>query len=201
MSTFILIRHGKKVETIGDPPLSEVGVRQAQATSEILQKITINAVYTSPLLRTSQTAEYIALPHNLTIKKDTRLRERSNWGDLPDQTFEQFLVIWEYCNNNRDYDPPVGDSARKAGERLEQFLREKHSIYPIGTIIVVAHGGVIADFLINNFPLNYLEEIRPLFIQKKSGIIKECSISTLQFDGNHFSIDSLANIDHLAGIA
>jgi len=195
-----MIRHGKKVETIGDPPLSEVGIKQAQVTSDLLKDLVVAAIYSSPLLRTYQTAESIARLHNLPIEKDMRLRERANWGDLPNQTFEEFLEIWEYCNNNRNYDPPVGESARKTGKRLEEFIREKHEMFPAEHIIAVAHGGVIADFLINNFSLEYLEEFKPRFIEKKSGVIKECSITKVSFDGNAFTLETLANVEHLNNI-
>lgn len=54
----------------------------------------------------------------IPILVDTRLRERANWGDMPDQTFEQFVEIWDRCTKERDFSPPFGDSASQAGKRL-----------------------------------------------------------------------------------
>jgi probable phosphoglycerate mutase len=56
--TFYLVRHGQKAGGV-NPPLSELGVRQAQAAAEFLTSFPIQSIIVSPLLRTRQTAEYI----------------------------------------------------------------------------------------------------------------------------------------------
>ncbi|MFW9998003.1 MAG: histidine phosphatase family protein [Candidatus Odinarchaeota archaeon] len=68
----LLIRHGQS-EVYGRPwkskdlPLSKLGIKQAQATSDILKKEPVNAFFTSPMKRARQTAEIIANPHNLDV--------------------------------------------------------------------------------------------------------------------------------------
>lgn len=175
MTTFYLVRHGNVPCIIGDPELSELGKGQAQVTRDVLKKIKFTAVYSSPLKRAAQTAKIISEPHNIKINIDNRLRERVNWGDLPGQTFDEFVAMWEKSNNDREIVPVVGDSSKMAGERLEKFLREIYLNIPNGNILVVTHGGIIIDFLKNIFSDGTY-----------SYNLKECSITTANFNGNEF---------------
>jgi broad specificity phosphatase PhoE len=74
------------------------------------------------------------------------LRERVNWGDAPEQEFADFMAMWERSSRERDWQPPVGDSSRAAGQRLEQFIQAQQKQHPQATILAVTHGGVLADF-------------------------------------------------------
>src|SRR5580704_12596762 len=58
-----------------DLPLTPHGRRQAQALAERLALRSINAIYSSPLRRTRETADILASALNLTVIDDARLRE------------------------------------------------------------------------------------------------------------------------------
>lgn len=193
MTTFYLVRHGQKEERIGDPPLSLLGQAQARTTAEYLSRFGIAAIFASPLKRAVDTAAIIASALALEFRIDSRLRERANWGDQPSQSFEDFLKMWEYASLYRDAQPPVGDSARKCGERLEMFIRDVSRTYPESAIIAVTHGGTITDFLVNVFPEGYLQKFSPLFPDQ----IKECSITEIGFDGKQFHLRRFADAGHL----
>ncbi len=198
MTIFYLIRHGEKEEMIGDAALSLVGRMQAHVTARHLQHRPINSVYTSPLRRAEETAVYIASVHGLPLVEDARLRERANWGDLPGQSFMDFVAMWERSTHDSEYIPPAGDSARQAGERMELFLQETAHKHQRHEIVVVAHGGIIADFLAHTIPPEQLEQWHPKFLAMQSRLIPECSITMVRYYGAQFILEQFARVEHLA---
>lgn len=61
-----------------DPPLSDDGMEQAQQLAKRLQKEKISHIFTSPFLRTIQTANAVAEVLDLPIKLETGLSEWLN---------------------------------------------------------------------------------------------------------------------------
>jgi len=196
MKTIYLVRHGEKVLTIGDPPLSEVGIRQAERTGIYLQKFPIDAIYASPLLRTQQTAQQISTHTHAPVFVDKRLRERMNWGDVPNQPLREFLAEWENTSKDRTFKPLCGDSSIEAGQRLKSVIdysiKSNHS-----NIILVTHGGIIVDFLRNVFSKGELDSAYKMFSSMKEEAIKECSITTLRIDDDKYIIKKIGDIEHL----
>lgn len=196
-TTFYLIRHGKKASGIGDVPLSPEGRREAEATARHLHGRDIARVVHSPLARARETAEAIAAALGTTLSEDSRLRERANWGDLPGQSFEDFHAMCERCITDRRYMPPVGDSAFAAGERFRLCLEELAHRHPGETIIIVAHGGVMTDFLINVIDEARLRQVHPRFIEEQSMIVPECSVTEVRVAGSRFELNDFASVGHL----
>ena len=173
MTVIYLVRHGQiergapeYAVDATDPPLSAQGCVEAAQVRAYLQLRPIARVYASPLRRTRETAALIAPIFGLPVQVEPRLRERINFGDIPEQSFAEFVALWERCNRDRDFVPPVGDSSRGAGQRLEAFVTAVHADLPDGEVIAVAHGGIIADFLLNVLPLSELGRISPAFVAK-----------------------------------
>src|SRR5690606_14188174 len=57
-TTIVLVRHAEKAavaDTEKDPPLSEAGVRRAQALAEVLRDVPVSAVFATPFRRTVDT--------------------------------------------------------------------------------------------------------------------------------------------------
>ncbi|MFC4600809.1 histidine phosphatase family protein [Cohnella hongkongensis] len=193
-----IVRHAIKERAIGDVPLTSDGILQAKLTSQYFSRISLSMILSSPLRRAQETAEYTASVHNLSIKIDNRLRERANWGDLPGQTFQEFVEMWDKCTKDPDYIPPFGDSARQACERMSSLLNELVKNLTSNTnILIVTHGGLITDYLVNTFPENVLNNLHPRFIAEQSNLIPECSITKLRFDKQSFIIEQFADIEHL----
>ncbi|KIL42311.1 phosphoglycerate kinase [Gordoniibacillus kamchatkensis] len=197
MTTFYLVRHGVKEKVAGDAPLSPAGVLQAQATASYFRRMPIRAIYTSPLRRARETAERIALECGLTLAVERRLRERANWGDLPGQSFDEFVAMWDRCTRERDYVPPVGDSARQAGKRLCSLMKQLSAAHPGSEAVLVTHGGLITDFLLNEIPEERLEAWHPHFAAAQSELVPECSITKLLYVGEQFQLDRFASTCHL----
>lgn len=199
-TTFHLVRHGLKERRIGDVPLTSEGALQAEATALYFAKATypVTKILTSPLRRAQETASMIARHTHSHITEDPRLRERANWGDCPDQSFEEFIAMWDRCTSDPDYTPPVGDSAKRAGERLASLLTQlANEEQENSNIIVVAHGGLITDFLVQTFTERELNVWHSDFIAMQNQLIPECSITTLIHDQGNYTIKAFASTVHL----
>jgi len=197
-TTFYLVRHALKEKRIGDVPITSEGVVQAKSTALHLANVPVTTIIASPLRRAIDTAAHIALQTNVTVTEDQRLRERANWGDLPEQTFEEFIAMWDRCTSDPDYLPPVGDSSKQAGERLASFLTELTNVEPPHShIVIVTHGGLITDFLVNTFLEHELNIWHSNFIAMQSQLIPECSITTLIHENGKYTIQDFASVAHL----
>ncbi len=156
----------------------------------------IQAIYTSPLARARETAELFGTALGLPITVEPALRERMNWGDVPDQPYEEFLVEWDRCSRDRRFVPTTGDSSFDAGMRLQRFVHALLDGRPETVVVAVAHGGVIADFLLNAFAGPELFEACPRFVAEpySAEVIPECSVTTVRHDGNCLVLEVIGSI-------
>ena len=151
MKKVYLIRHGLpdfpngKRMCLGttDIPMGEAGLLQAEEMAKRLPPAT--AVFSSPLRRAVQTAEAIGLP--VTILSDLREMYAGEWDGL---TFEEIRIRYPalYAARVQDLTIPL-PGAEDHGEALARFaaaMEQVASLAP-GDFAVVAHGGIIAQFL------------------------------------------------------
>ena len=194
MTIFYLIRHGQHDRLPGDQPLNAAGRRQAARTATFLATQHIDAVYTSPLSRARETGEIIASEIGLPLEVDERLRERANFGDLPGQTFQEFLEMWRRCDEDRTLEPRTGLSAQANGERMQEWLLETHQVVPCARVVTCTHGATITDLLLNRYRESALERLHPGFREQ----FGNCSLTVLSVDEGGFTLQTLASTDHLA---
>lgn len=196
MNTIYLIRHGQKENKPGDPPLTALGIKQAKATATYIHTHNIHSIYTSPFLRTKQTAEIIAKQFQLPVIPDERLKERLNWGDRKNETFNEFWNEWQKTDIDRTYKPLYGKSSTQNGLEMKNFLATMVSNHN-QSIVIVTHGGTIGDLLRTIIPDVQL----PHIINAKSGAkyldILECSITQITADNSNYSLNKINFIDHL----
>src|SRR4051812_24667993 len=70
ITTFILVRHAEKMADAGkDPALSSEGNARTKRLVSLLEKTTIDAIYTTPYKRTRSTVEPLAQAKRLTIRE------------------------------------------------------------------------------------------------------------------------------------
>jgi probable phosphoglycerate mutase len=125
--------------------LNQEGRTQAQALAQRLTPVEIEAVYTSPLERTLETAEIIAAPHGLPVVVRERLGE-VDFGRWTGQAVERLRErpLWhaaQFVPSTVRF--PDGESPRQMQARVVaalEDLRAKHSQH---TIVVVTHADVI----------------------------------------------------------
>ncbi len=155
---FYLIRHGEtdynsggRVQGHTDIPLSPLGLRQADALAERLAGEKFDALYSSDLLRASQTADAICSRCGIDNQPDSLLRERC-FGVLEGLTREQiheaYPKVVGMLRADPDCAPPEGESKSDVYRRCREFVdgvRAEHG--PDEKIAVVGHGGSITAIL------------------------------------------------------
>lgn len=153
----LLVRHGetewnrvKRIQGHTDIELSELGHTQAHLLGEALGGQAIDAVYSSDLLRTQQTARPVldrALQAGSQIRLDPRLRER-NFGCFEGLTWEQIAERWpaqseRWRRRDAEFGPAGGETLADFYQRSVAALTHIASSHPGETIVVVSHGGVL----------------------------------------------------------
>jgi probable phosphoglycerate mutase len=144
----VVVQHGEKVRSAGDPGLTRVGHRQAEtiATWFARTRSDIEAVIVSPLRRARETAVPIAAALGLALTTDARLRERMNWDDENSLSLDAFLAEWQLATDDRRYQPAVGDSSVDAAARFIAALVDLEG-GDAEVVVLVTHGGVTVDAL------------------------------------------------------
>lgn len=151
----LLIRHGStelneagRYQGTLDPPLSSLGVRQAEALAERVRASAAEprTVWTSDALRARSTAERVFPGRDLTV--DRRLREL-DFGHLEGNTHEENLAhhgeaYRRWIETPGEVSPPGGESLSSLVERVEEWLEE---LPAEGAHAGVAHMGTIAACL------------------------------------------------------
>lgn len=144
------MRHGQVPQVVPrrflgqrDVPLDAEGVHQALRAAKFLAEETIDAAWSSDLLRTRATAEAVLAPHGIMAEADPLLREISlgSWEGLTvEEVRRQYPGEYERRGQTMaDYRTPGGESFRDVQGRAVRFLSRLESCS--GTVLVVAHGG------------------------------------------------------------
>jgi broad specificity phosphatase PhoE len=155
-----LVRHGETMANreyryIGtrDDPLSILGQTQVTQLAEAISVLPIAAVYSSPLLRTYDTALPIATWHSLEVQRVDDLRECDfgTWEGLsraevlersPEDS--QRLREWD---RNTSIAPPGGESFEALQQRVVAAVERLALAYPDQEIVLVSHVGPIKVLL------------------------------------------------------
>ena len=194
-----LVRHGDKIREPGDPGLSPLGKKQAMLVGKYLSQFPIDNIICSPLSRARLTAEIInRYVDCCVIKTSDLLKERMNWGNNPGQSIQDFLKEWRKASINRSWKPSSGDSAMIASKRFKKVILSKLKNTKRG-LILVSHGGIISDYLMDNFSSELLDNKIEGFSKRVLEGVSECSITELSFenDRNFPKLIKLGNVKHL----
>ena len=129
-----------------DPPLSELGVRQAELLAQRLAGVTFNEVYSSDLARARYTAR-LCLPA-AEIRLEPRLRE-VKFGRWEGQRWQDMRGAEAEALDTWRRDPyrsraPGGESYEDVLGRVSGWLLE---LPPEGRVVAFAHGGSIRSAL------------------------------------------------------
>lgn len=153
----LLIRHGRSADIVPgsteshDPPLHPLGTEQAVAVGNRLKEISLDAVYSSHLLRALHTAEKIANHHNLGVQvfedlEEVRLGDWSH-GEFRRRAAIQDPEFVEWSKTGRWDGIPNGEGDENFRQRVTNQILKLAQQHPRQTIAVVCHGGVINAFL------------------------------------------------------
>ena len=151
MKKVYLIRHGlpdfpggaKMCIGTTDIPLGEQGLAQAGEMAKMLPPVT--AVYSSPLIRAVQTARAIGRP--VTVLSDLREMDAGEWDGLTfDEIRMRYPELYAARAKNKVLPLPGAEDHAKGLARFKGAMEEAAKQSP-GDFAVVAHGGIIAQFL------------------------------------------------------
>ncbi len=171
----VLVRHGQqewpdpeKANTGDwvDPPLSDLGRRQADAVGDYLATEPASAIYSSQLLRAHHTGQSIADRHTLDVTVVPTLEEIRMFEAIPDDkpvsaavdpivldgARERFALtrMWDaYPHSESSL-----DFRRRVGYSIEGIMAS----HPGETVIVACHGGVINAYvaLVLGLPVDFV---------------------------------------------
>ncbi len=121
--------------------LTEEGKVGVEKSAESLKEKKITKIFTSPLLRTRETAKIVAEKlgiHEDAIVVDHRLREY-DFGDWDGKPWEEYVAYRD--QNVVSYTTPLGGSSlMETKKRFAEFLYDIDAVHANETILIVTHG-------------------------------------------------------------
>ncbi len=174
--TIILVRHGEtrgniddKAQGHFDAQLTDLGLRQAEALAHRLEKIDIDAVYSSDLIRAVDTAAaLIALRPDLEIQTRAGLREvyfgsyeDMRWSEIREEDPE-LHERWTNWKTRTDVKFPNGESPFETRQRVaavaDEIMTKHHEENSI--ILIVGHTGSLQPLFAHLLNLSTTEQWR-----------------------------------------
>jgi broad specificity phosphatase PhoE len=151
VTRILLARHGEtdwnrlgRWQGHADPPLNEKGRHQAAELAARLAGDGVTAIYSSDLMRASQTAAVVADRLGLDVVEDRGLREIDvgSWSGLTRAEVEQRFPVGyaRWLGGEIGHD---GETREQLTERVVGAVRRIAAEHPDGTVLVVTHGGAI----------------------------------------------------------
>lgn len=155
-----IVRHGqtkwnleKRAQGSRRVPINSEGKKQAEKLAQKFKKINLTAIYSSPALRTKQTAKIIAKEHKIKVVFDVLWIEciQGNLAGLTGDQMKKMIPNLEqqWAKDGIDWRPPGdGETIRELQNRtISAFnkLINKHNIDDV--VLVVTHGGTIKSLV------------------------------------------------------
>jgi broad specificity phosphatase PhoE len=153
-ATLLLVRHGQIAANTAriwhgstDSPLTEHGHHEARRTAEFLSRTRprARALYTSPLLRTRQTATAIGERLGLEPIVEPGLAEYGI-GELEGVSYQALLDVHGFfarIAEDRDFAPPGGESANAVMARVTASLARIAGAHRGDEVVIVGHGAAL----------------------------------------------------------
>ena len=196
----LLIRHGQtafntesRLQGALPVPLNDCGRTQSYAVAQQLRSTPIDAIYSSPRLRASETARIIAEVLGKPIKEDERLAEIA-FGDFESHTFtevqKRYPVAYRmWASGYRPYRVPNGESRLDVQRRMLAAWNDIISAPDLGTVVIVSHSSAMMIMLAS------------MFAQLPDKPMKNTSVTTLKKYRNIWEIAAFAEAPHLRGLS
>jgi probable phosphoglycerate mutase len=130
--------------------LNDVGRRQLPILVAALHAVPFDAVVSSPLERTRETAEPIARDHDLDVVFDDRFIEYGV-GEWSGRTFASLNPTpdWRRFNDLRSVSrAPGGELMLDVQQRAVGAMLDWRDAHPSGNVAIVSHGDVIRAMLL-----------------------------------------------------
>jgi broad specificity phosphatase PhoE len=202
MGCIYLVRHAENRANVErlmshrviDYSLTELGREQADALGRWFLDRALASVYTSPLRRARETAEYIARATGAPIVEAESLRELrvgaldGRGDDAAWAEHDQIVARWRAGEWEARF--PQGESYREAYDRLAGFLAEVAQRYPEEDVAVVGHGGLYSTVLPRLCPVDGHEGTSPLRL-------RNTAVTVIRHAGGALACEKWGGTDHL----
>jgi probable phosphoglycerate mutase len=195
---FGLIRHAqtrwnreKRIQGQSDSPLSGYGRRQVDRWAEALESVSWDRILTSDLGRSVETAERIRRRLPLPVSRDPRLREQ-DWGMWTGKRLEEIRkeaeeMVRTAGDSGWGFRPPDGEDRQGVLDRSRIALVEAAWNWPGQTVLVIAHGGVVASLL------HWLSGRR--WIASEPRLLRAHHLHWLTSDGSDLLLEEINAVD------
>lgn len=205
MTTVLLIRHGLTdyvARSIcgGRTPgvsLNEQGREQAVTLARRLAGLPIKAIYASPLERTRETAQAVAVALNLPVQTHDGLLETDTgeWTGLPfAEIREKDAALWQALQTHPSGTRiRGGETMNEIQARMARAVNEICAAHRDQMVACVSHADPIKACLCHFMGLN-LNHVQRL-------VIAPTSVSALRVDGDHVSVLTVNHLGDLAQLA
>lgn len=180
MTIFYLVRHAS-CEGLGEKLwgrtegvcLNENGKAEARQLAEQFREVKLDAIYSSPLERTLETAAAIARVARLEVTQSTAFNE-IDFGDWTGKVFAQLAgdEKWQRFNSERSVTTiPRGESFLDVQARVVAELKRLSREHPDERVAIVSHADVIKAAIgyAKDTPVDLLQSIE----------IAPCSVTIL----------------------
>jgi broad specificity phosphatase PhoE len=152
MSKLYILRHGetewnreqRAQGCSNDIPLSDVGIKQAEAAAKKLKDEKIDLIFTSPLKRAFQTAQIIAKYHNIEVERLKEFMEINFgcWEGLSykemSEKYPEVVAVWRSTPHLAQI--PNAETLVELRERSMGKLNEIIKVHDDKNILIVSHG-------------------------------------------------------------
>jgi len=184
MLEILLIRHGqtdwnRDRRIMGDQPigLNSEGRSQMGRLSQLVSPLKVEALFSSPLKRTMESAAILNQKWNLPMEENRDLRE-IEYGKWIGMTFQEIRTHPEYVEYYKFPDRKVGQTGESLVEvqsRGVSFVENLRKGRTHGKLALVSHADWIKCVILHylKIPLNQLYQLR----------IDNASLSYLTFEG------------------
>ena len=152
MTVFFFVRHAVTEHTgtrlsgwMPNLHLTAEGRAQAEVVADRLAEVNFKAIYSSPILRTLETARAIAKQHNLDVVVRKGIGE-VRYGQWTDRSLKVLARTRLWTKVQRFPSAarfPDGESLREVQARALEEIDRIHEEHPKQTVCCVSHGDVI----------------------------------------------------------
>jgi broad specificity phosphatase PhoE len=166
VTILFLSRHGEtdwnaegRFQGHADIPLNEHGRAQARGLAHRLEGTRLDAIYSSDLARSSETAAIVAAPHGLPVTALKELREVDvgEWSGLTREEIEArwpgSIRLWKDGGHGWQEGESYEEMAARAVACLDRLAREHAG----QRILYIGHGGTLRGVLAHARRISYVQ--------------------------------------------
>ena len=200
-----IVRHGEsewnrihRYQGQLDAPLSELGLRQAEALGERLKHETIHQIYSSPLQRAARTAGAIAAHHpQVPFAYNDALLEihHGEWqGKFADEITANYAEgLREWREHPTRSQMPGGESFSNVLKRTLDFREQITTLHRDQHVLVSTHDVVVKILIADALGMN-MDRINRIWVAN-------ASISVIEYSDELPYLVSLSEASHLGLLA